>query len=124
MKQAVCALIKLNDRYLMVSRKNNPNDWGLPAGKCEPGESLEESIKREVMEETGLLIEVVAPVFVDVCRGDVDYITTVFDVNVIGEVSWKEDGAIRYSFKDEVCSGPFAEFNKRMFKQIERKDEK
>ena len=32
--------------------------WYLPAGKMEPGEDITEAAKREVLEETGLNMEV------------------------------------------------------------------
>ena len=34
------------------------DDWSLPKGKAEPGESLEETALREVQEETGLDVEI------------------------------------------------------------------
>ena len=33
------------------------DDWSLPKGKCEPGESYEDCAAREVHEETGLVVE-------------------------------------------------------------------
>jgi 8-oxo-dGTP diphosphatase len=33
------------------------DDWSLPKGKCEPGESFEDCAAREVLEETGIRAE-------------------------------------------------------------------
>lgn len=47
------------DRYLYLLRNDpkNPNTWGLPGGKIEPGESLLEGITRECEEEIGSMPE-------------------------------------------------------------------
>lgn len=39
--------------YLLRNDPKNPNTWGLPGGKGEPGETLMETIKRECSEELG-----------------------------------------------------------------------
>jgi 8-oxo-dGTP pyrophosphatase MutT (NUDIX family) len=39
--------------YLMRNDSKNPNTWGLPGGKCEPGETLMDAIERECCEELG-----------------------------------------------------------------------
>ena len=39
--------------YLMRNDAKYPGTWGLPGGKCEPGETLLESIERECQEELG-----------------------------------------------------------------------
>lgn len=51
---AVTALLVKDELVLAVSRKNNPNDFGLPGGKIDPGETPEGALFREVSEETGL----------------------------------------------------------------------
>jgi 8-oxo-dGTP pyrophosphatase MutT (NUDIX family) len=41
------------DEVLVVHRPRY-DDWSLPKGKCEPGESDEDCARREVFEETGI----------------------------------------------------------------------
>lgn len=47
------------DRYLYLMRDDpkHPGAWGLPGGKCEPGESLMDAIRRECEEEIGFFPE-------------------------------------------------------------------
>lgn len=58
----VGAVIFENGRVLLVKRGHAPmqGEWSLPGGALEVGETLHEGIKREVLEETGLIVEPVA----------------------------------------------------------------
>ena len=62
---ALKALIIYNSKVLIVKRESEdnfkPNEYDLPGGRLEFGESPEEALKREVLEETGLEIEIVTP---------------------------------------------------------------
>ena len=54
---AVIVLIHRGDEVLLVKARNFRGDYyGLVAGFVETGETLEEAVRREVMEETGLTI--------------------------------------------------------------------
>ncbi|MBV9770503.1 MAG: NUDIX hydrolase [Bryobacterales bacterium] len=55
----VGALIFEDHKILLVERGNEPlkGYWSLPGGIVETGEKLEEGIRREVAEETGLEVE-------------------------------------------------------------------
>jgi O-acetyl-ADP-ribose deacetylase (regulator of RNase III)/ADP-ribose pyrophosphatase YjhB (NUDIX family) len=52
----VDAIIENDDGIVLIQRSNPPFGWALPGGFVDYGESLEEAIKREVKEETGLEI--------------------------------------------------------------------
>jgi ADP-ribose pyrophosphatase YjhB (NUDIX family) len=48
-------LLLRENQVLLLRRKDN-GLWGIPGGSLEPGESLEEAARREVLEEVGLEI--------------------------------------------------------------------
>lgn len=72
------------DRILLIKRGHPPaqGQWSVPGGKLEPGESLVQACQREVLEETGLSIElgplvaVVERVFDDYHYVILDYLAT------------------------------------------------
>ena len=43
---------------LLLERRSDCGWWGLPGGRIEPGETIEQTARREVQEETGLDIVV------------------------------------------------------------------
>jgi mutator protein MutT len=57
---SVGAVIFDDERVLLIRRGNAPlkGDWSLPGGVVEVGETLSEALRREVLEETGLTVEV------------------------------------------------------------------
>ncbi len=57
---AVVCLVDPQGRLLMQHRdrhaKVSPNQWALPGGKIEPDETPEAAARREVLEETGIVV--------------------------------------------------------------------
>jgi 8-oxo-dGTP diphosphatase len=59
---AAGAVIWREDDVLIIKRGTPPrrHEWSIPGGKVEWGETVEDAVRREVREETGLAIEIVA----------------------------------------------------------------
>ena len=57
---SIKALILDKTRTKFLAIKNDKGKWNLPGGGIDPGETIEECVKREVMEETGLRVTFVA----------------------------------------------------------------
>lgn len=70
----VGAVIVHEGRVLLIERANEPlkGEWSLPGGAVELGETLEQAMLREVLEETGLRVEArgVAEVFDRIVRDE------------------------------------------------------
>jgi ADP-ribose pyrophosphatase YjhB (NUDIX family) len=67
---AIGAVVLRGDEILLVRRKNPPlaGEWTLIGGRPHRGETLADACAREVLEETGLVVDVVAPLGVVVVR--------------------------------------------------------
>ncbi len=85
----VGAVIVSGDRVVLIRRGHAPlkGEWSLPGGVVELGETLEEALAREVLEEAGIEIEV-GPV-----------------VEVLDRVQRATDGRVEYHFVivDYLC---------------------
>lgn len=56
----VGAVVIRDGKILLVKRANEPNKgkWSVPGGLVRTGETLEEALKREILEELGVSVEV------------------------------------------------------------------
>lgn len=115
MLQAVCALIFRGDKILGVSRKDNPNDFGLIGGKVENGETLAQALKREIEEECGLTIISGKLIFT---RFDNNMMCYTYLCNVEGEIKTNEKGVVKEVTWEELFNGSFGEYNRKLYKSL------
>jgi 8-oxo-dGTP diphosphatase len=91
-----------NQKILLIKRNTIPfkGYWALPGGRLDPGETIEQTIIREVKEETGLDVTIVRKVGEYVEKGlkddvEYEYYPTCFVVKpVSGEIK-KQDNEIQ-----------------------------
>lgn len=123
-KLAVCAVIPCGHLYMAVSRKDNPNDFGLPGGKVDDFESLHTALVREVREETGYVVHVRQDL-PSYARMDGDYLVYTY-LCTLADFEWKqpakeETGVVRLVTKQQLTEGcSFAEYNTGMFEWLSR----
>ena len=108
---AVGAVVVRDDELLMIQRGQDPGRglWSIPGGRVEQGESLAVALKREVMEETGVAIEVGDMLGILEVIGDPHYVILDFMAQVIGDDS-------------PVASGDAAAVRWVPLKQVEQLD--
>ena len=56
MMPSIAAVIRNDQDEILFIRKHGETQWGLPAGAIEPGEAPSRALRREVYEETGLMV--------------------------------------------------------------------
>lgn len=85
----VGAVIFVDDKVVLIKRRFEPlaGQWSLPGGTLEVGETLEAGTAREILEETGLVVEVGPP------------------IEVFDRILLDEDRKVRYHFVliDYLC---------------------
>jgi mutator protein MutT len=122
MKQVSVAVIKKDGFVLSISRKDNHYDLGLVGGKVEEGETPEQAVIREVMEEVGL--KGINPKLIDtrVYDGNENFCFVFEDVE-----GWEEltlgvtnEGFVSFRTEEELCENmhSYSDYNSEIFKLL------
>ncbi len=90
------------NKILLIKRNTIPfkGYWALPGGRMDPGETIEQTIVREVKEETGLDVVIVSKVGEYLEKGikddvEYEYYPTCFVVKPVGGEIKKQDSEIQ-----------------------------
>lgn len=101
-------------RVLLQKRREPKGIWGLPGGLMELGESVEETARREVQEETGLIVGELTLIgvfsgsdyYIKVSNGDEFYVVAIayIAMDVTGEaiVNDEESLEVAYAHLDQL----------------------
>lgn len=93
----VGAVIVVDGKVVLIKRKYEPlkGQWSLPGGMVEIGETLESALTREMLEETGLRVDVgpVIEVFDRIMRDEDRRVR--FHFVLIDYLCWPVDGLLR-----------------------------
>jgi ADP-ribose pyrophosphatase YjhB (NUDIX family) len=110
-------------KFLAVPRRNDPTKVGLPGGKVDGNESLQEAIKRECFEETQ--VELLDFIEIYSCEepGEVHYFTTTFlarSYKLPKELKG-DSGTPFFTDADHLVSketSAFPDYNKNLFDKL------
>lgn len=121
-KPVTATLVKLDGGLVLVKRKFEPfvDDWCLPGGFIEDSEHPQESAAREVLEETGLKVEIGRLLSADAPGRGINVIILFYEAHVIsGELSAGDDASEVKVFKaHELPQNICFELHRRMIKDF------
>lgn len=88
-------LARSNDEVLLVASTYASHDaplWNLPGGRQEHGELLEQTVVREVLEETGMHAQVNGLAYVaESYDRDTHFVAAIFEIEVSGSIALPQE---------------------------------
>lgn len=117
MKEAALVIIKNADNHILaVSRGDDINDWNLPCGNIEIGESSMETAIRELKEETNIGVLSKDMIYSHSSHEEIDnYIVHIFySPNYSGVVKGSDEGIARFVPFEDIEKGTYGKFNSKL----------
>lgn len=139
---ATCLILKSKDNQILTATRRNTTTLALPGGKQDPGETPEQSIIREVQEETGLVLDInkLFPVYAEIIPGSDGkdfYCICYYYLQYFDDISkeysdklnqkWMVEEGIEVKFSPIdifLKDGAFAEYHSRVFDSVKHLENK
>ena len=120
MKNVVAAVMKCKDRFFIAQRNRDKDfsfKWEFPGGKVENNETLEEALKREIMEELGIQIEIKHKITeLRYKQKNLDIFLHYFLCRCVGTISLKEHESSAWVTRSELYKFEFAPGDLEVFR--------
>ncbi|WP_221566640.1 NUDIX domain-containing protein [Alkalihalobacillus sp. TS-13] len=95
---AVAGIVKSDDKWLVVKKKYGglKGKWSFPAGFVDEGETMDEAVKREVLEETGIEAEITGALGIrsGVIKERISDNMIIFELTAVGGILKAQDNEI------------------------------
>ena len=118
--RVVAAVISRGDKLLVCQRpahKRHGGLWEFPGGKCEPGESDSDAVRRELTEELGVATLAVGDAQYEIADPESPFLIVFIAVSISGEPKAGEHSAIAWAAPDDLFNLPLAPSDRRYLEQ-------
>jgi 8-oxo-dGTP pyrophosphatase MutT (NUDIX family) len=117
--EAAAVLITIGNK-IVAFRRIKDGKLGLPCGKVEAGETIQQTAVRECFEETGLTIAIIGEPFIDF---EAEYQVATFRATILKEglPTNAHEGHMILVDAIDLINGGFGEYNKKAFDHFQIK---
>ncbi|HEY0969346.1 MAG TPA: NUDIX domain-containing protein [Gemmatimonadales bacterium] len=119
--RVVAAVVARGDRLLVCQRpphKRHGGLWEFPGGKCEPGESDVDAVRRELREELGVEAESVGVEDFAIVDPGSPFLIAFVPATMVGEPTCHEHTAFAWGTPAELARLPLAPSDRRYVEEL------